>query len=454
MRLLRYCWAAWLTVFMVFTTLVQAAPVPAYSGGMNNAVGSLMKFKVSKWGFAANDPRVLATTGAVGAGLTQVAVAVGTGAVATVGWPAVLAGAGIAAVVGGVVALVPALIDWLWGDGADKGKAKASGTGMGSGDPNSLPLMPATFPAILDAYGAGQDIYFKQADGKVRHVKTISVKCPSSSFCSVPSPYSGNMDYTFTTAYSGPFPGPNGYWSKAYSKTVGSANGSPYEYWLVFDFAPPTGVPITVPAYTPAMKPIADVIADIPPAVLAQPISDKMLADAANAAWKQAAANNPNVLPWSATDPITPADVSAWRTANPDNVPMPTVGDFISPVAPPGATSVPIPLPGSNPNTSPATPGQGTQIDLGPDPNTPPPQLEQTPTAAQILAPILGLMPDLKAFTVPGHTAECPRPTFAVWSKSYTVESHCDLLEANRSILEAAMLLVWTLASIVIVLRA
>lgn len=165
------------------------------------------------------------------------------------------------------------------------------------------------------------------------------------------------------------------------------------------------------------------------------------------------AASTPNALPWSASDPITPADVAEWKAANPNAIP--SVGDAIAPVAAPGSSAVPIAQPGTSPSTGPATtPGQGTQVDLGPNPNTPPPGLEATPTAQMIMDPILNLMPDLRNFAVPAHSSECPKGSFDALGKTYTIDSQCQLIEQNRSIIEAAMLLVWAIAAIFIVLRA
>lgn len=435
-----------LSIFL-FVGYAQAAAVPAYNGRMNNAVAGLVQKKVGAWGFAANDPRYLATTTAIGSGLTSVAVAVGTGAVAAVGWPAVLAGAGITAIAGGVVALVPALVDWLWGDGNDLGDVQLSGSGMGSADSSTLPSMPATYPAVLDTYGVGQNLYFREVNGAVRRIRTISIKCLSATSCSVFSPYNGtSLDYTFTSSFSGPFPGPNGYWSKGYTRTIGSVAGGQYEYHLVYNFVPPAGVPIQVPSYVPAMKPIADAVSDLPVAVLEQPVSDKMLADAVNASWK-AAIRDAGGLPWAVSDPITPADVAQWKKDNPTLVP--TVGDFLAPVS--SGTTVPIGTPSTGPAPS---PGTGTDIDLGPDPNTPAPILEPTPTAAEIISPLVGLMPDLKAFSIPAHTSTCPIPSFSAFGRSYMIDSHCALIDNSRSVIEAAMLLVWSIGAIFIVLRA
>lgn len=98
---------------VLFTSLAEA--IPAYNGRVNVAVGGIVSAKVGKWGFAANDPRITATASGIGMGLTYLGVGIATGAVATVGWPALLAAAGISALVGGGVSLaVDGLYKWIF----------------------------------------------------------------------------------------------------------------------------------------------------------------------------------------------------------------------------------------------------------------------------------------------------------------------------------------------------
>lgn len=217
------------------------------------------------------------------------------------------------------------------------------------------------------------------------------------------------------------------------------------------------------PTYTPTPKSVEDLWADIPSTKATQALPDKAIADLTNAWWDSASAADPNALPRAQTDPVTETDVATWRAANPTKSPTiqdwfaPSVPDAVSPTVPVPAPSV-APMPSTTPAANPQTSGQGTQVDLGPDPNTPSPQLEATPTIQAIVGPLLNLMPDLKNFTVPSHTSTCPTAT-ANWSMygrsfGFTMTTHCDLMEQNRAVIEAAMLLVWTLTATFIVLRA
>lgn len=399
---------------VLFTSFAQAQALPVYNGRVNAAVGGIVSSKVGKWGFAANDPRITATASGIGAGLTTLGVGLATGAVATVGWPVLLAAAGISVVVGGGVSLaVDGLYKWIFN--AD-GTISTVGGSSTIEDPNGL-WYPASDPT-----GKGCNM--------VHNITDICVRA-------------GGQAHSFSACWTGQNPTIACYQGKLNLTFAQAMQQAGY------------GIPTkpidndvkNAPASTAATK--------IPVAELAKPMSNEMLAAAANAAWR-AAATNAGGLPWSASDPITPADVAEWRVQNPSSVP--TVGDMTAPVSNGGSVSVgsaATPGGSTTPVTGPvATPGSGAQIDLGPNPNTAAPTMEATPTAAQILEPILKLMPDLKNFSVPGHTAACPKPSFSAFSKTYLIASHCDLIESSRSIIEAAMLLMWTISSVFIVLRA
>ena len=331
----------------------------------------------------------------------------------TVGWPVLLAAAGISAVVGGGVSLaVDGLYKWIF---------NADGTISTLGGSSTVEYPNGLWYPVSDPTGKG-----------CKMVNNISDLCVRS----------GDQAHTFSACWTGQNPTMACYQNLNLTFTQAMQQAG---------YGIPTK-PIdndvkNAPASTAATK--------IPVAELAKLMSNEMLAAAANAAWR-AAATNAGGLPWSASDPITPADVAEWRAQNPSSVP--TVGDMTAPISNGGSVAVgPAATPGgsSTPVTGPvATPGSGAQIDLGPNPNTAAPTMEATPTAAQILEPILKLMPDLKNFSVPGHTAVCPKPSFSAFSKTYIIASHCDLIESSRSIIEAAMLLMWTISSVFIVLRA
>lgn len=437
-----------------------AAAVPAYTGGVNRAISSIVKFKQSKWGFAANDPRFGATIDAIGGAATGIAVGVATGAVATVGWPALLIGAGVSAVASGAISLgVGALINWMWGSGDETKNVTLSGSGMGVTSLDNLPLLPDTYPLMLEKYGANKELFFVDSAWKIRRFKTVDYLCLSSASCSVPPPFnSASLDVGFSapcSSASGCAIGSTAYWSQVYVKGVA---GNPYKNQVVWELRMPNGQVIGNPDYQSAPKPVAQAIADLPQVATSAKLSPEMLAEIANAMWRNAATNSsPNTVPWSASDPITPTDIREWQSVNPSLVP--TVGDFIGPVAPTGSNSVPFPLPSSEDSSGGNTqPGNGNDtkpaIDLGEDPQIGAPELEEAPTASMILEPILDLMPDLRAFQVPAHSASCPQPSYSVFGRDFRLESHCELLERYRSLIEAACMVAFTILAVTNVLRA
>ena len=363
-------------------------------------------------------------------------------AVGAATWPAVLVGAGIATVVGGAIYLgQDVLIDWLWGDDQT---VTLSGQGMGTTTVNDLPVIPSSFVAILDIYGTGRDLYFVSSTSNltVRRIRTVAYPCPAETSCST-TQYSLHKDSSFTDIYSIP---PDGaYWANKYRRKV-TGIGETIE--VVYEYSRPPQ-PLAPPSYKPEPLSPEQAIEAVPEPVTDAQLSPEMLAAIANATWK--AQQGQNAVPWSPSDPITSADVAEWLAANPTA--RPTIGDLFSPVAQVGDQAVPMPLPGALVTPTP-TPGEGERIDLGDDPNTPPPTLEDTPTAQMILDPILNLMPDLRSFSVPAHASECPRPQFEIFGTVHRWEVHCDLMEQNRALLETAMLLVWSLCAVFIVLRA
>ncbi|TAL98236.1 MAG: hypothetical protein EPN73_03270 [Paraburkholderia sp.] len=208
---------------------------------------------------------------------------------------------------------------------------------------------------------------------------------------------------------------------------------------------------------------------------LATPLDPNTLAQLTNQSWQQAA-NQPGYqgLPYSVTQPVSYSDVQPWVASNPTAAP--NVGDLFRPATDPNVTTVVI-SPTVQPGDSSApTPGSGTStgtgsnvnvvntpnvnvinkvsVDLGADPGVQSPSMEATPTISAILSPLLNLLPDLKAWSVPAHTSACPEPVFSVFGHSYTMTAQCDLAEQNRTAIYTAFAAMFTLGALFIVLRA
>ncbi|NDI84617.1 hypothetical protein [Undibacterium crateris] len=229
------------------------------------------------------------------------------------------------------------------------------------------------------------------------------------------------------------------------------------------------------PRYAPqTFNNLSDAVANMTDDTLKMPLSADQLAAVANAAWQQAASDpNYHGQPYSASQPITAADVATWQQNQKNQ--LPTLGDMLTPASSPGTQTVPVsptvtivvPVPTPTPPPVPAigtnvnvmnTPtvmvGNPVKVDMGADPGVADPSLEQTPDAASILSPLISLLPELRSFQTPGHSADCPKPTFTVFGKSFVMDSHCTIAEQNRAALGAIMLVVWLIVGLFILLSA
>lgn len=94
------------------------------------------------------------------------------------------------------------------------------------------------------------------------------------------------------------------------------------------------------------------------------------------------------------------------------------------------------------------------KVDLGEDPNIKSPELEETPTGKQILAPIQESMPFLNDFKITGRDAQCPVARFSVFDHDYVIDKHCDLIEQNRKLIELFVSILWAFVALRAVLKA
>ena len=79
------------------------------------------------------------------------------------------------------------------------------------------------------------------------------------------------------------------------------------------------------------------------------------------------------------------------------------------------------------------------------DPNYP--NLEP-PTARQILEPFKKFFPEFQNLTIQGKATQCPTWSFNALNRTYTIDSHCPILEKNRAILGALFTLIWSIIAI------
>ena len=442
-----------LLVFIVFMLLFNFsfAQVPVYTGRVNNAAGSLIQKKTNKWGFAANDPRYNATVSAVGGAVTTIAVGVVGGAIATVGWPALLVAAGVSAVVSGGVSLAAdGLSSWLFNS---DGTVTVSQPGSVGGSDKGVPPVAVNGDTAFFAFTYnGLRVEGNSIEGVFKSTLNFN-ECGSYAACQNNSTLTWNYD---TTSVSGSNPTIytiSGFWSAS-----NTTNTWPRVISVKGSSALSGNAAYTVPPLAPVTKKmsVSDAVAAIPQSDLVKPLSDDALAALVNQIWKSMGNNVPNTLPWSATDPVTAADVAQWKAQNPALVP--TVGDFVSAVAPPGTSAVVIPNAGlgtnsqPDPSTSPSSSAStSTQTDFG---NFTAPILEDTPTVSSILDPIFNMWPQWSNYAFPSHVSECPKPTFVALGHTFTFDQMCSWSELIKPAVQAAFALVWALMVIFIVMGA
>lgn len=434
-------------LFLSLLTNSYAAGVPG--AALGGEVASVMLYKAGIRGFAANDPRFGAALAAVGTAALEVGGAVVVAGTAPV-WGTVLASAAIAGVVGYGLS---ALSNWLF---------NSNGTVTQSGSQSTTPI-PAVGQLVWCEYnnlGRCGSSYGSSVIGSSSGdaLKALSDLHFAQYKVSVPTATGYAPDYSYGYADSGAYPG--GYFQCTLSAgTVihGCISASVMQGQLtnavscvgvwVNGACQPVGTP-------PSTLPVGQVLSGLTSAQAATPLAPGDVAAIADGLWKQAAAQpGYSGLPYVSSDPITAADVSAARAANPSGA-VSTVGDLASPIA----VTSPVALP----STSPAAPSVGTgvnpsttpQVNLGIDPGIGAPTLETTPTAQAILSPVFNLLPSFRNFVVPSHSGACPKPSITIFSKYMVMDAHCAVIENIRPTLHAVMFFVWLLLAALIVLAA
>lgn len=445
---------------------------------MGPTISAVIAQKLTQLGFAPNDPRVPATITAVGAAIaaaaTRTAAAMGA-AVTAVPWAAVAVNLGIAAFVAGVPTS-------LGNDTLTAWQMNPDGT-INISRLQPTPSDTSPIPPLV----RGQTAWVKVCESK----RAVTGGSPSGAVagcfqtnydganyvkvgqCAVSGPGSAICDlYICVRGYACP---PKPSMQTGVAQTVStfdcpsglydSAAGMCIKY-----IAPPnSGAPQPVPPPSGPQSP-GNASGDVPASDKGAPLNPAWVAGIANAAWEKAAEEQGYAgIPFPVNAPITPSDARAISGSQAGA--WPNVGAFTNPVPVPaasggagtgvggvtGSTPWTVPAQPANPASAvpvPANPGKGDQVNLGPDPGIGAPSLEATPTAEMILNPVVGLMPDIRGFQVPGHSGVCPQPTFTVFDQTFTVSTHCDLFERYRTAIYVSSVLAFSIAALLIVLTA
>lgn len=456
----------WLIVIMLllFSLHSVAATVPV--SNMQNAVSGVVQARMKARGFASNDPRYVGTLINVGSAIAGAAAAGAAVTFAGVTAPA-WASAGIVAGLGAALTYAfnlaaDSAYKWLINSDGTITTSGISTSGGATGTDTGTNYLPMAQGGSYYQTAYGSDVW----------------KCGSAYSCAnAYAQFRYGSDLSSLTYRNNS----QGIWF--YSITIKSYTSGVWEVLGVQSYG--SGAPsscaagtnykggscVTVPGYVAPPSNLTSAtlqssINNIPSEDLSKQLNPTVLAALVNQAWMNAASQSGySGVPYSYTDPVTVSDVQTWQSANPST--YPTVSQFVAPQPAPsgGTAATPFSLPTSETPVAQVDPATQTQTgtnpaasnplaNLGIDPGIGAPNLETTPTAQSILSPLLNLMPSLKNFTVPTHTAECPKPTIPFFGKSTVMDAHCTLLEGVRNTLYAVMAFVWVAAAMFIVLRA
>lgn len=188
----------------------------------------------------------------------------------------------------------------------------------------------------------------------------------------------------------------------------------------------------------------------LPQAAKEAAISPAILAELTNRAWRDgsSAADWPAV-PFSANDPVSNSDFGPLQSAHPAD--YPSTSELNSPIP----ANNPVSSSNSNPNAV-SSPANSTKIDLGTDPGTPAPVLDEPPT--DLFKPISDLLQPWLNWKVPEHSSQCPTwqasPAIAGHVFLIDLSFHCTLIEQYRQLLSSAAAIAWIVVAAFIVLSA
>lgn len=531
-----------LVALLLFAMLAQQPAIPqalpAANFVINRAIGGVISRIAAARGFAANDPRIIATNAAISSNLTALNVAstgvgVGLTMLGAPVWLTLLAGLGVVAGGAAVVAYFGDKKVEIGGDGSGR-VFVATPPPKNNEEKTAYPgINGAVKPGWLGAYAleAGFNVYRMEGCLATDLCSPFPLKAPTGTYVAVDKTWieiptvadverwldlvgerihggahsnhklrevfdlEGSFDhfeadftsrvYDFVKVSC-----PRGEcWEKQwvvtqYSNYVGEGYANVYGVGNLYQREHPTGE-------TKWYGSLPQAYEALPKNVQEAQISNETMARVVDNAWRLTASQEGyQGLPYQLTQPVTEADVDAWIRARP-NI-FPSINDLFRPATLPGRRTVPIspsiepmtkPDPSIDPRVDPKpdpkinpqasenvnvvnTPnvnvinrptvdvGNPVKVDLGTAPQVATPTLAEPPTGAMILDPILKMLPGFSDWKTPKYAAECPRPTFELFSKRIRMDAMCDLAEKYRPMITSIMLAVFVLIAATIVLAA
>lgn len=441
--------AIWFLTCSIQQARAQALPVSV----TQNAVSGVMRQFLLKRGFAANDPRFASTFSAMSstfAGYAAGAVAIVGAAVTAPAWLTIAVAA-----LGVPLALWAgdAAARWLWD--------KNNPTKVTVSAPGTVPVTP---PMTV-----GGNAWYVNIGGKIVAEGSDPQAVAAQYGNSIGNGYRMGNCYQQTSSqwYCGlwRYDAVTDKWdynAGSYNVNLNTNAQHACDGGMYWDASGCHAYAPQYPATNNTPQPINTAVTSIPSTELGKPLNPQVMTNAINNAWRDMSAKpGYSGVPYDYSNPVTVKDVETWANEHPDV--WPKVQDWTKPQDPvtkpwtiPNTTT---PVTSYDPATNPATGSNPAgasqpQMNLGPDPGIPSPQLEDIPTASDILKPILDLLPDLKRFQARPFGGQCPKPTFQAFDHSFTMDKHCDVAEQNRGAIQAGMMIVFALASLFIVLRA
>jgi hypothetical protein len=456
--------ACFIYVCAVVSAHAQTAVDPAYAN-MQRAMGGIISDATASRGYNATDPRTYSTLRAIGVSAASGAATAGAGlliAGTAPAWGTVLAVAAVGGAVSyGVSVGLDSAVKWAFGSNASTPITVTNSGGLSSGGV----IAGSNCYQINGNYCSSTP---QEAVTQLVLATTVFTDITTMNLTPTPPGTAYNNGQRYSATISGHRSDQNP--SNVYSNySTYYVNFAPAPITCPPGFVSVSGACVTsqLNKYThqaggTQVVNLTNAIAALTAAQKQQAVSYEAMALMINENWKKAAAQPGYAgVPYSVTSPVTAQQVQKWAQSNQSA--YPTVNELTLPVSnsptgftPSTTTSPTTPVNPATSTTSPTSTNSSTQpeTNLGPDPNITAPMLEPTPTAQMILSPLLSLMPDLKAYTVPGHTGACPTPTFDVFGKSILMNQHCTLFEQQRAALYTAGLLAFMLAAAFIVLSA
>lgn len=177
-------------------------------------------------------------------------------------------------------------------------------------------------------------------------------------------------------------------------------------------------------------------------------VSPALLAEIINELWMDAASQS-NYDGMPLVESVSPAEVTAALS---ELGLSPTYLDLLSPISESPGAEVNIDI--SVNNNSGTDTGGSNKTDLGEDPKIASPELEETPTADEILKPIFDLLPFTQGFNIGSRSATCPIVAFSVFEHDYKIDSHCPLIEDKRAAIQTIFLIIWGFIALRVTLSA